>query len=72
MLIQEAGKLKESLIWTGFKKDFQKKKLCRIIERKRKKKRDKKIQYHIKHFSENKIPRRVKMKVKLLEKLAYL
>ena len=71
MLIQEAGKLKESLIWTGFKKDFQKKKLCRIIEKKMKKK-DKKTRYHIKHFPENKIPRRVKMKAKLLEKLAYL
>ena len=29
MLIQEAEKPKELLIWTGFKKDFQKKKLCR-------------------------------------------
>ena len=36
------------------------------------KKRDKKIRYDIKHFPENKIPRRVKMKAKLLEKLAYL
>ena len=41
MLIQEAGKPKESLIWTGFKKDFQKKKLCRIIEEKNEKKRQK-------------------------------
>ena len=36
------------------------------------KKRDKKMLYHIKHFPENKIPRRVKMKAKLLKKLAYL
>ena len=36
------------------------------------KKRDKKIRSHIKHFPAKKIPRRVKMKAKLLEKMAYL
>ena len=41
MLLQKAGKLKEALIWTGFKKDFQKRKLCRIIEQTHEK-RDKK------------------------------
>ena len=73
MLLQKAGKPKEPLIWTGFKKDFQKKKLCRIIEETNEK-RDKKIWYHIKDFPENKIPRRVKMKgwKKQLEKLANL
>ena len=42
MLLQKAGKPKEALIWTGFKKDFQKRKLCRIIEQTHEK-RDKKI-----------------------------
>ena len=68
MLLQKAGKPKESLIWTGFKKDFQKKKLCRIIEETNEK-RDKKIWYHIKDFPENKIPRRVKMKAKTIGKI---
>ena len=65
VLLQKAGKPKEALIWTGFKKDFQKRKLCRIIEQTHEK-RDKKIQYHIKGFSGNKIPRRVKMKAKII------
>ena len=68
MLIQEAGKPKELLIWTGFKKDFQNKKLCRIIEETNEKK-TKKIRYHIKHFPENKITRRVKMKAKIIGKI---
>ena len=72
MLIQKAGKPKESLIWTGFKKDFQKKKIMQNNRRKKMKKRDKKIRYHIKHFTDSEIPRRVKMKAKLLGKSAYL
>ena len=53
-------------------KRFSKKKLCRIIEEKNEKKETKKIRYDKKHFPDNKIPRRVKMKAKLLEKSAYL
>ena len=53
-------------------KRFSKKEIMQNNRRKKMKKRDKKVRYHIKHFPENKIPRRVKMKAKLLEKLAYL
>ena len=50
-------------------KRFSREEIMQNNRRKKNEKRDKKIWYHIKDFPENKIPRRVKMKAKIIGKI---
>ena len=68
----ESRKTKRVIDMDWVQKRFLKKEVMQNNRRKKMKKRDKKIRYHIKHFTDSEIPRRVKMKAKLLGKSAYL